>query len=182
VWREVEVVGVGNVVSLFSARAFVWGDVDPHGGGLGAGEPDGSAVVVEIRATSPLGYASILGETGEPTLGWKEGSGAAPLPSWLGQRRGSAAAAEHRGPLGSAGGKGGQMSLMLMDRDSCIFGAGMRRRACVFITAGPAGAILTEISRMRPPRGLTADSLCVAVLLGCRHVRCSRCGWWTGAK
>ena len=35
--------GVGNVVSLFFARAFVWGDVDPHGGGLGAGEPDGSA-------------------------------------------------------------------------------------------------------------------------------------------
>jgi len=35
VWREVEVVGVGDVSSLFSARAFVWGDVDPHGGGLG---------------------------------------------------------------------------------------------------------------------------------------------------
>ena len=47
---EVEVVGVGNVASLFSARAFVWGDVDPHGGGLGAGEPDGGAVVVKIRA------------------------------------------------------------------------------------------------------------------------------------
>ena len=27
VWREVKVVGVGNVASLFSARAFVWGDV-----------------------------------------------------------------------------------------------------------------------------------------------------------
>jgi len=25
VWREVEVVGGGNVASLFSARAFVWG-------------------------------------------------------------------------------------------------------------------------------------------------------------
>jgi hypothetical protein len=36
VWREVKVVGVGSVASLFSARAFVWGDVDPHGGGLGA--------------------------------------------------------------------------------------------------------------------------------------------------
>ena len=36
-WREVEVVGVGDVASLFSARAFVWGDVDPHVGGLGAG-------------------------------------------------------------------------------------------------------------------------------------------------
>ena len=54
VWREVEVVGVGNVASLFAARAFVWGDVDPHGGGLGAGEPDGSAVVVEIRALALL--------------------------------------------------------------------------------------------------------------------------------
>ncbi len=46
--------GVGNVVSLFFARAFVWGDVDPHGGGLGAGEPDGSAVVVKIRAPALL--------------------------------------------------------------------------------------------------------------------------------
>ena len=27
------------------------------------------------QSTSPLGYVSILGETGEPTLGWKEGSG-----------------------------------------------------------------------------------------------------------
>jgi hypothetical protein len=42
VWREVEVVGVGDVASLFPAWAFVWGDVDPHGGSLGAGEPDGS--------------------------------------------------------------------------------------------------------------------------------------------
>ena len=43
VWRKVEVVGVGNVAtrSLFAALAFVWGDIDPHGGGLGAGEPDG---------------------------------------------------------------------------------------------------------------------------------------------
>ena len=46
--------GVGNVSSLFFARAFVWGYVDPHGGGLGAGEPDGSAVVVEIRAPALL--------------------------------------------------------------------------------------------------------------------------------
>jgi len=29
VWREVEVVGVGDVASLFPAWAFVWGDVDP---------------------------------------------------------------------------------------------------------------------------------------------------------
>ncbi len=34
--------------------AFVWGVVDPHGGGLGAGEPDGSAVVVKIRAPALL--------------------------------------------------------------------------------------------------------------------------------
>ena len=52
VWRDVEVVGVGDVVSEFFAWAFVWGDVDPHGGGLGAGEPDGSAVVVEVRASA----------------------------------------------------------------------------------------------------------------------------------
>jgi len=54
VWREEEVVGVGDVSSLFSAQAFVWGDVDPHGGGLGAGEPDGVAVVVKIRAPAVL--------------------------------------------------------------------------------------------------------------------------------
>ena len=54
VWREVEVVGVGDVASLFPARAFVWGDVDPHGSGLGAGEPDGGAVVVEIHAPALL--------------------------------------------------------------------------------------------------------------------------------
>ncbi len=39
-------VGVGDVVSELFAREFVWGDVDPHGGGLGAAEPDGGAVVV----------------------------------------------------------------------------------------------------------------------------------------
>ena len=41
VWRDV--VNVGDVVRGFSEWAFVWGDVDPHGGGgLGAGEPDGA--------------------------------------------------------------------------------------------------------------------------------------------
>ena len=30
----------------------MWGDVDPHGGGLGAGVPDGCTVVVEVRATA----------------------------------------------------------------------------------------------------------------------------------
>jgi hypothetical protein len=29
-WRDVKVVGVGNVVSFFFARALVRGDVDPH--------------------------------------------------------------------------------------------------------------------------------------------------------
>ncbi len=57
-WREVEVVGIGDVASLF-----VRGDKrqrrkqtrhDPHGGGLGAGEPDGGAVVVKIRAPALL--------------------------------------------------------------------------------------------------------------------------------
>ena len=46
--------GVGDVASVFFARAFVWGDVDPHCDGLGAGEPDGSAVVVKIRAPALL--------------------------------------------------------------------------------------------------------------------------------
>ena len=54
VWRDVKVVGVGNVASLFSARAFVWGDVDPHGSGLGAGKSDCGAVVVEIHAPALL--------------------------------------------------------------------------------------------------------------------------------
>ena len=32
-WRDVEVVVVGDVVRRLFARALVWGDVDPHGGG-----------------------------------------------------------------------------------------------------------------------------------------------------
>ena len=36
VWRAVEVVGVGDVVSGLFARVLVWDDVDPHGSGLGA--------------------------------------------------------------------------------------------------------------------------------------------------
>ena len=39
-----EEVGVGGVVREFFEWAFVWGDVDPHGGGLGACEPDGCTV------------------------------------------------------------------------------------------------------------------------------------------
>ena len=50
--REVEEVGVGGEVREFFEWAFVWGDVDPHGGGLGACEPDGCTVVVEVRATA----------------------------------------------------------------------------------------------------------------------------------
>jgi hypothetical protein len=44
-------VGVGGVVREFFEWVFVWGDVDPHGCGLGACEPDGCTVVVEVRAT-----------------------------------------------------------------------------------------------------------------------------------
>ena len=40
--------------------------------------PNTAGVLGVHESTSPLGYASILGETGEPTLGWKEGSGAIP--------------------------------------------------------------------------------------------------------
>ena len=50
--REVEEVKVGGEVREFFEWTFVWGDVDPHGGGLSAGEPDGCTVVVEVRATS----------------------------------------------------------------------------------------------------------------------------------
>ncbi len=39
----------------FFEWAFVWGDVNPHDGGLGAGEPDGCTVVVEVRATALFG-------------------------------------------------------------------------------------------------------------------------------
>ena len=53
VWREVKVVGVGNVASVFFARAFVLGDVDPHGDGLGAGEPTGNGSAVVVRNTCP---------------------------------------------------------------------------------------------------------------------------------
>ena len=50
--RDVEVVGIGNLLRGLFARALVWGDVDPHGDGLGAGEPDGITVVVEVRASA----------------------------------------------------------------------------------------------------------------------------------
>jgi hypothetical protein len=47
VWRDVKVVGVGDVV-----RALVWGDVDPHCIGLGAREANGGAIVIEVRAST----------------------------------------------------------------------------------------------------------------------------------
>ena len=50
--REVEEVKVGGEVREFFEWTFVWGDVDPHGGGLSAGEPDGCTVVVEVSAAS----------------------------------------------------------------------------------------------------------------------------------
>jgi hypothetical protein len=52
VWRDEEVVVVGDVVRVFFARARVLGDVDPHGGGLGACEADGGAIVIEVRASA----------------------------------------------------------------------------------------------------------------------------------
>jgi hypothetical protein len=33
-WRDVKMVEVRDVISGLFARALVWGDVDPHGGGL----------------------------------------------------------------------------------------------------------------------------------------------------
>jgi hypothetical protein len=52
VWRDVEVVGVGDRVGGLFARALVWGDVDPHGGGLGAQYADGGAIVIDVRAST----------------------------------------------------------------------------------------------------------------------------------
>jgi hypothetical protein len=52
VWRDVEVAVVGYVARGLFARALVWGDVDPHGGGLGACEADGGAIVIEVRASA----------------------------------------------------------------------------------------------------------------------------------
>jgi hypothetical protein len=51
-WRDVEVVGVGDVLRGLSAAALVWGDVNPHGGGLGTRYADGSTIVVEVRAST----------------------------------------------------------------------------------------------------------------------------------
>ncbi len=52
VWRDVKVVGVGDVLMGLFARALVWCDVDPHCSGLGAREADGGAIVIEVRASA----------------------------------------------------------------------------------------------------------------------------------
>ena len=52
VWRNVKVGEVGDEVRGLLAGALVWGDVDPHGCGLGAREADGSAIVIEVGATA----------------------------------------------------------------------------------------------------------------------------------
>jgi hypothetical protein len=43
--------GRGRVEGAF-ARALVWGDVDPHCGGLGARNADGGAIVIKVRAST----------------------------------------------------------------------------------------------------------------------------------
>ena len=51
-WWDAKVVGVGDVVRGLFARALVRGDVDPHCSGQGAGEADGGAIVIEVRASA----------------------------------------------------------------------------------------------------------------------------------
>ena len=51
-WRDVKVVGVGDVVRGLFARALVRGDVDPHCSSPGAREADGGAIVIEVRASA----------------------------------------------------------------------------------------------------------------------------------
>jgi hypothetical protein len=47
-WR-LEVLGVGDVVTGLFAKVLVWGDVDPHGGGLGARYAGGGAIAIVPR-------------------------------------------------------------------------------------------------------------------------------------
>jgi hypothetical protein len=49
VWRDVKVVGVGDVVRGLFARALVWGDVDPHCSGLVAREANVCGIVIKVR-------------------------------------------------------------------------------------------------------------------------------------
>jgi hypothetical protein len=52
VWRDVEIVGVGDVLRGLFGRVLVRGDVDPHCSGLGARNADGGAIVIEVRAST----------------------------------------------------------------------------------------------------------------------------------
>ena len=52
VWVYVKMVGVRDVVSGLFVRALVWGDADPHGGGLGARYADGGGIVIEVRSST----------------------------------------------------------------------------------------------------------------------------------
>ena len=49
VWVYVKMVGVRDVVSGLFVRALVWGDADPHGGGLGARYAGGGAIAIGPR-------------------------------------------------------------------------------------------------------------------------------------
>ena len=51
-WRDVKVVGVGNVVRVFFARTLVQGDDDLHCSGLGTREADGGVIVIEVRVSA----------------------------------------------------------------------------------------------------------------------------------
>ena len=51
-WRDVKVVWVGDKVRWLFAKTLVWGDVDPQGGGLGAREAVGGAIIIEVRASA----------------------------------------------------------------------------------------------------------------------------------
>jgi hypothetical protein len=44
--------GSGTWLEGFFAGALVWGDVDPHGGGLCARDADGGAIGIEVRASA----------------------------------------------------------------------------------------------------------------------------------
>ncbi len=62
VWRDEDEVRIRDVLRGLSARALVWGDVDPHGCGLGARDADGSTIVVEVLASALFECQLILPE------------------------------------------------------------------------------------------------------------------------
>ena len=51
-WKNVKVGDLRDEVGEVFAEVLVWCDVDPHGCGLCACEPDCSAIVVEVGATA----------------------------------------------------------------------------------------------------------------------------------